>query len=114
MLCCAATAQEPGDDHGDTRLSSTVIQRYGVSEPGRLNLAGDIDMFRLDLQGRAEVEMRTSGVLDTHGELYDDRGGLLTQDDDGGSDLNFRIVATLAGGVYYLAVASDTDVGTTR
>ena len=100
-----------GDDHGDTRLTSTRVEHYGVSQLGELDSMEDVDVFRLDLQGRAELETRTSGALDLKGTLYDSEGAVLAEDDDGGTNLNFRIVETLDGGVYYVAVASDMDTG---
>ena len=111
LLLGAAHAQEPTDDHGDERLDSTRIEHYGVSQSGRLESMGDRDVFRLDLQGRAEIEMRSSGALDTQGRLLDSEGEVLAEDDDGGTDLNFRIVQTLEGGVYYVEVASYMDTG---
>ncbi|MCY3813679.1 MAG: PPC domain-containing protein [Gammaproteobacteria bacterium] len=111
LLHGAAYAQEPADDHGNDRLDSTRIEHYGVSQTGRLETMGDRDVFRLDLQGRAEIEMRSSGALDTQGRLLDSEGEVLAEDDDGGTDLNFRIVQTLEGGVYYVEVASNMDVG---
>ena len=71
LLVGVAYGQEPTDDHGDARLASTRIEHYGVSEIGHLESMGDVDVFRLDLQGRAEIEMRSSGALDTQGTLYD-------------------------------------------
>ena len=111
LLVGVAYGQEPTDDHGDARLASTRIEHYGVSEIAHLESMGDVDVFRLDLQGRAEIEMRSSGALDTQGTLYDSEGEVLAEDDDGGTDLNFRIVRTLDGGVYYVAVASNADTG---
>ena len=103
----AAYAHEPADDHGDTRLTSTRVEHYGVSQTGKLDSMDDVDVFRLDLQGRAELEMRSSRALDLKGTLYDSEGTVLAEDDDSGTDLNFRIVQTLDGGVYYVAVESD-------
>ena len=111
LLLGGAHAQESTDDHGNQRLDSTRIEHYGVSQSGRLETMGDLDVFRLDLQGRAEIEMRSSGALDTQGRLLDSEGEVLAEDDDGGTDLNFRIVHTLEGGVYYVEVASNMDVG---
>ena len=100
-----------GDDHGDTVLAATRIAHYGVSEPGQLEAPGDVDVFRLDLQGRATIEVRGSGRLDTRASLLDHAGDALATDDDSGSGLNFRFVETLDGGVYYVAVTSATDTG---
>ena len=111
IVLVAAAAGEAADDHGDTRLTATLVEHYGVSQVGELESLRDVDVFRLDLQGRAEVEMRSSGQLDTRGTLYDSDGGVIAEDDDAGTELNFRIVTTLRGGVYYVAVASDVDTG---
>ena len=111
LLVAAAAGSEAADDHGDTRLTATLVEHYGVSEAGELDSLDDVDVFRLDLQGRAEVEMRSSGQLDARGTLYDGDGTVIAEDDDAGTDMNFRIVTTLAGGVYYVAVASDVDTG---
>ena len=112
ILLVAATAAQAADDHGDTRLTATLVEHYGVSEAGELESLSDEDVFRLDLQGRAEVEVRSSGQLDTRGTLHDSAGAVIAEDDDAGTDMNFRIVTTLPGGVYYVAVASDADTGT--
>lgn len=111
ILLAAAAGAEGADDHGDTRLTATLVEHYGASEAGELESLSDVDVFRFDLQGHAEVEMRSSGQLDTRGTLYDSDGGVIAEDDDAGSDLNFRILTTLPGGVYYIAVASDMDIG---
>ncbi|MCY3813800.1 MAG: serine hydrolase [Gammaproteobacteria bacterium] len=111
LLIAAAAGAEPADDHGDTRLTATLVGHYGVSVAGTLGSSSDVDVFRLDLQGRAEVEMRSSGELDARGTLYDSDGAVIAEDDDAGTDMNFRIVTTLPGGVYYVAVASDVDTG---
>lgn len=116
VAACTALAPGPAhggesDDHGNRPLDATLYEHYGVSESGRLETTGDADVFRLDLEGRADVEVRSSGRLDTLGILYDSDGNVLAEDDDAGSDLNFRILRTLDGGVYYIEVASDFDVG---
>ena len=104
-----AHAQQ-GDDHGDDRLSSTRLT-YGVSTSGNIASASDVDMFRLDLEGRASLVMFATGGLDTEGVLYDSEGTVLAEADDNGSGMNFRIAMTVDGGVYYLSVASMMDVG---
>ena len=113
IVVIAATAAAAGaaDDHGNTPLTATLVEHYGVSESGNLESLDDVDVYRLDLEGRAEVEVRSSGPLDTRGTLYDSDGSVLAEDDDGGTDMSFRFVTTLPGGVYYVAVASDVDIG---
>ncbi|MDE0693795.1 MAG: PPC domain-containing protein [Gammaproteobacteria bacterium] len=94
-----------GDDHGDTYLSSTRLT-YGVTTEAELG-ADDTDVFRIDLQGRAEIDVRGSGRLDTVGALLDSEGVVLAEDDDSGAGFNFRFQETLDGGVYYVRVSSD-------
>ncbi len=99
-----------GDDHGDTLLSSTRLT-YGVTLTADLD-AGDTDVFRIDLQGRANVDVRGSGQLDTVAELLDSEGVVISEDDDSGANFNFRLRQTLDGGVYYVRVSSDVgDTG---
>lgn len=101
---------DQGDDHGDTYLSSTRLT-YGVTMPAELE-AGDTDVFRIDLQGRANVEVRGSGRLDTVGALLDSEGEVIDEDDDSGPSFNFGFQETLDGGVYYVRVSSDVgDTG---
>lgn len=98
------------DDHGNDRLASTRLT-YGVSTSGHIASSEDVDFFRLDLEGRASLEMFTTRDLDTVGVLYDSEGNMLAEDDDSGSGLNFKIEQTVDGGVYYVSVASMMDVG---
>lgn len=98
------------DDHGDTRFASTRLT-YGVSEDGNIAGHDDVDMFRVDLQGRAELLMFTTRDVDTQGVFYDSEGNVLAEDDDGGRGMNFSITQTVDGGVYYVGVSSMMDVG---
>ena len=83
VLPGGAQAQEH-DDHGDDRLASTRLT-YGVSTSGNIASSEDVDVFRLDLEGRATLEMFTTRDLDTIGVLYDSEGNMLAEDDDSGS-----------------------------
>ena len=95
------------DDHGDTSAEATLL-RIGAAVGGELDSGSDTDVFRLDLVGRAEVEVRTSGQTDTMGELLDSTGARLVSDDDGGpGGNNFGIEVELDPGVYYVAVQGD-------
>ena len=98
------------DDHGDTSAEATLLA-IGASVPGELQGGSDTDVFRVDLVGLAEIEVRTSGQTDTMGELLDSTGARLASDDDGGpGGNNFSIEAELDPGVYYVAVQG--EVGT--
>ena len=110
MGSAAAQEDDDHDDHGDDRLASTRLT-YGVSTSGSIASSEDVDVFRLDLEGRATLEMFTTRDLDTVGVLYDSEGNMLAEDDDSGSGFNFKIEQTVDGGVYYVSVASMMDVG---
>ncbi len=89
-------------DHGDLLacarglpLGARVLSELGPE---------DLDTFSFLLTARREVVLETSGETDTHGELLDARGHRLAVDDDSGAGVNFRIVATLEPGRYFLRV----------
>ena len=76
---------------------------------GEINPPGDRDVFRLTLAGDATVQLRTgpSGpapILDTVLTLLDDRGQLVTFNDNQGLGLYAGLQATLAAGTYFVQV----------
>jgi len=99
VLAQAAVAQ---DDHGGTYTDSTILG-IGSAVAGVLD-ADDTDVFRLELVGSAEIEVRTTGQTDTRGELIDSTGARLMSDDDSGPGDNFSMTAELQPGVYYVEV----------
>lgn len=117
ILCLAAAVlcfhAAGADDHGDTLLTSTPIE-YGVRVAGSIDSASDVDVFRIDLDAEATLDMRSGGRLDTLGTLYDGSGATLAADDDSGAGMNFRLRETLPGGVHYLVVRSEVDTGDYR
>ncbi|MCY4514451.1 MAG: hypothetical protein OXC69_04860 [Candidatus Tectomicrobia bacterium] len=106
---CAAIAQS--DDHGDNRATATRLN-YDIAESGSLESPGDVDYFRIDLQGRASVEFRSTMDLDTVGTLFDSEGTEVSTADDidlAAGNFNFRITEELERGVYYLEVAGSAS-----
>ena len=102
----SAGADTAMPDDGNTRATSTVIA-FGVRTEASLGTRDDVDVFRLELQGRAEISVQSGGTTDTMAALSDSEGNMIAVNDDASaSNLNFRIVETLAGGVYYLTVSS--------
>ena len=55
------------------------------------------------------MDIFTTGELDTVGVLEDQSGETLATNDDGGSELNFRIQTVLLRGTYYVGVRSFGD-----
>ena len=111
----AAVADMPMPDDGNTRATSTVIS-FGVRSEASLDTNDDVDVFRIELQGQAEIAVQSGGNTDTVAALSDSEGRLIaTNDDSSGTNLNFRIVETLDGGVYYLTVTgSNGSIGPYR
>ena len=93
------------DDHGNRAEAATLLE-VGDTVAGVLD-AGDSDVFRLDVHGTADFEVRTSGQTNTNGELRTGSGVHVASDDDSGPDENFSITSELAAGVYYVTVAGE-------
>ena len=93
----------PQDDHGDTIATAT-----GVSIPsdtnGEIGASGDEDFFRFTLTRRMEVTAKTTSSIDTYGYLLDASGETLADNDDADGRYDFRIVAVLNPGTYYVRV----------
>ena len=94
------------DDHGDMSATATQLE-IGAPKAGVLDSDSDVDVFRFDLIGRAEVTIRTSGPTDTMGKLLTDAGTQLASDDEKGPASNFNITAELDPGIYYVAVTGN-------
>lgn len=104
-----------GEDHGDTRATSTWLTSAGLPTGGFI-LPDDIDYFTFSVNGPATLVVYTMGDTDTVGELMSSNGSALNdpdEDGDSGDDGNFRIEKTVSGGSFYVAVkgASGSDSG---
>lgn len=96
------------DDHGETPETATLLELGGPPLPGSLAGGADVDVFRLDVVGRASVEVYTSGQTDTRGELLDGSGARLASDDSSGPGAgNFLMAADLEPGIYYIEVSGE-------
>ena len=94
-----------GDDHSDTRAGATSLA-LGGSVSGRIEPGSDVDYFSVQVSGSGTLTVYTTGALDTLGELQNSSGGVLADDDDSGSDRNFRIEHSVSSGTYYIEVGS--------
>ncbi len=105
-ICAPCTVLAQTDDHGDNRATATRLN-YDIAASGSLGIPGDVDVFRVDLQGSARVEFRSTMGLDTVGTLYDSEGEVIATADDidpSTGNFNFQIKEDLERGVYYLEV----------
>ena len=106
--CAGSAAPDDGDDP-----ETATLMPIGPPLAGAIDDASDIDLFRVDLQGSATLEVRTSGPTDVRGELLDGTGARLLSDDDSGpGGHNFLVRADLEAGIYYVAVRARS--GNTR
>ena len=100
----SADTGDSGDDHGNERTAATVVEA-GSDTEGVL-AAGDVDYFRVDMDGPGTLEVYTSGGLDTFGRLEDAAGSLISSNDDSGAGLNFNVKADVSQGTYYVRVSA--------
>lgn len=94
-----------GDDHGDMLLCATEMC-LSTSTNGNIGgyTGGDVDYLSFVLSSSQTVTVESSGSTDVVGELYDEGGTLLAEDDDSGSGDNFSITESLAAGRYFVRV----------
>ena len=98
-------------EHGDTTAAATNLT-LGPPLGGSIDPGTDEDYFKLVLGSATTILIKTSGDLDTVGELQDSRGGQLDSNDDG--DLpqeprNFVIWRAARAGTYYVKVSSSEE-----
>lgn len=69
-----------------------------------LGTAQDVDYYRIEVTELTEAVIYSNSELDTKGALFDSDGREIASDDDGSDEGNFRIVALLNAGEYYLRI----------
>ena len=94
----------PTDDHGSTREKARSV-KPNSSTPGVLERQGDVDYFRVLVSEMGTLTVETTGSTDTLGQLRGTDDQWLSDDDDGGSRLNFRLVESVSAGTYYIRVS---------
>ena len=99
------------DDHGDTQ-SDAAFLTVGGRRTGKIEVAGDVDMFSIIVGQPGTLTVQTTGGLDTTGWLLDSDGVIGRYYDDGLGGINFSIeYPNAVPGTYYVrvsAVGSDT------
>ena len=96
------------DDHSPTTETATIVS-LDTSEPGRIDSAGEIDYFSLEIRemdAPADVNIFTTGNLNTVGRLINSVGTQVDFDDQSGEGDNFLIRRLLEQGTYYIEVSS--------
>jgi hypothetical protein len=98
------------DDHGNTQADATLITQSS-STAGKIEVAGDADMFRIDVKGFGNLIAQTSGSTDTFGELLDFSGKVLASNDSA-LNPNFQLTHPVAPGSYFVKVRHGIPSGT--
>lgn len=110
-----------GDDHSNFRNSTATdirLNSTGFAQlSGRIEIAGDRDVFELDLTSTRTVTFKvnaTSTTLDTYLRVYNSSGQMVTFDDDSGEGTNSLSTVSLTAGKYYVEVSAfnDRTIGT--
>ena len=93
------------DDHGDGAQSATGVLPDSTIG-GKIDDGADADVFRIDLSAPGTLTVYTTGALDTYGRLKRQDGTTIAEGDDhdGSTNLNFRIVAEMDAGTYFIKV----------
>ncbi|HBM78609.1 MAG TPA: hypothetical protein DD438_10895, partial [Verrucomicrobiales bacterium] len=98
------------DIHGDTAETATLID-FTSPIVANLDLQGDVDFYRLEIENKSLLTMESSGQTDTLGSLFDASGRIVVQNDNA-NGLNFRITHRADPGTYYLRVRHPLNRGT--
>ncbi len=94
-------------DQGETKATAGTLTLDG-SIDARILPGNDVDMFELVLSSATDVEIYTTGELDTIGKLIHPNNDITENDDRtfDASGRNFLIRESLAAGTYYVSVES--------
>lgn len=106
------------DDYLNDREHATLVQA-GTGKEGRIDYAGDIDMFRFIPDETAYYTMESISNFDTYGILYNVSGEQIAFNDDGsqnGESTNSRDFcikyALIKNTTYYIAVKASSPLAT--
>ena len=107
----SATSMGTPAEHGDSRSAATTLV-LGTPLGGSIDPGTDADYFKLVLGSAATILIRTSGDLDTVGELQHSSGATLKSNNDGRlpqSPKNFVTWWAAQAGTYYVKVSSNAE-----
>ncbi len=99
---------EAGTDFADDITTLGMVE-VGGSATGDIDPSGDEDWFRVVLEAgkKYQIDLEGSALPDPFLSLYDGSGSSLRTDDDGGENVDSRMVYTAtATGAYYLGAKS--------
>ncbi|MDL2229632.1 PPC domain-containing protein [Treponema sp. OttesenSCG-928-L16] len=89
----------------DTRDRAYLVSLGSTPVQAMFHSSNDADWYKVEIPaGGGRLIVYTEGDMDTKMELHDQRGNLINEDDDSGSDLNARIAASVNPGTYYIKI----------
>ena len=91
------------DVHGNTLETASLLDLEAPLSAS-LDIPGDLDFFRIEVDSESQLVLETTGETDTLGTLLDSSGTILAQNNNT-SGLNFRINYRVGAGTYYLRVS---------
>jgi len=99
---------EPDEYESDDEPSRAGSIEIGKAQQHTFHNSDDIDWlkFQVTRSGRHTISVRgvNSNRLDTFIELFDSNLNVITEDDDGGENLDSKLSLNLESGLYYLKV----------
>ena len=98
----SGTVEALADDHANTAAQATELS--GTVQ-GRIEVAGDVDVFRIALATAGSLSIVSSGPTDVAAILRSADGEELARDDDHGAWYNFSLTKVLPAGTYFLFVS---------
>ena len=103
------------DDHGNRPAEATLVSLGSapVTASGRIDYAGDVDVFRVIVPQTGVLITRATSGIDTVGLLLNREGAGIEHNDDAQTDtLDFGLTSSVTAGTYYLSVSHWESAGT--
>ncbi|MEX2644455.1 MAG: hypothetical protein WD270_13450 [Acetobacterales bacterium] len=95
---------EAVEDDAPSTPADAVMLALGTTTEGRLEVAGDVDLFRVEVTQPGTLVLSSAGPSDVTGSLEDGDGAILAADDDSAGWYNFRLERPVGPGTYFLRV----------
>ena len=96
---------ETTTDHGNDRATAAALP-LNRTVKGAITSSSDVDYFTIDLSATTDITIRTTGGLDTVGQVLDSNGNLIAENnDDVIGRNNFFLARSLPTDTYYIKVS---------
>lgn len=98
-------------------MNGAIFYHYDLdprngSHSDAIDPAREEDVYRITVAGSGTLTVHSTGSTDVYGYLLSSSGSVLTSNDDGGQDRNFRISHSVSAGTYYVRVRHYSTTGT--